>query len=263
MSVNPPPYDPKNYGPVAGGHIPAEDHYVAESESQNFTSEVGFENNDIRRLFIRKVYAILSIQLIVTAGFVAAFMGIDSVKNYMQVDGVPIVYASLGVYMITYFCLVCPCCNFQRKYPLNVIMLSIFTIAMSVVAAAIASCYQTEVVLLAAATTATIVLVVTGLTFSSKFDITKFWYIGMVGSLGMLLVWPWFFVLGVSNTTYTVYCGFGVMLFTFYLAYDTKTILGGGRMQIGPDDYIVAVVQLYVDIIQIFLYLLRIFGRAD
>lgn len=39
----------------------------------------------------------------------------------------------------------------------------------------------------------------------------------MVGSLGMLLVWPWFFVLGVSNTTYTVYCGFGVMLFTFYL----------------------------------------------
>ena len=24
MSVNPPPYDPKNYGPVAGGHIPAE-----------------------------------------------------------------------------------------------------------------------------------------------------------------------------------------------------------------------------------------------
>jgi len=163
MSVNPPPYDPKNYGPVAGGHIPAEDHYVAESESQNFTSGVGFENNDVRRLFIRKVYAILSVQLIVTAGFVAAFMGIESVNNFMKEEGVPIVYASLGVYMVTYFCLVCPCCNFQRKYPLNVIMLSIFTIAMSVVAAAIASSYQTEVVLLAAATTATIVLVVTGL----------------------------------------------------------------------------------------------------
>jgi len=262
MSVNPPPYDPKNYGPVAGGHIPAEDHYVAESESQNFTSGVGFGNNDVRRLFIRKVYAILSVQLIVTAGFVAAFMGIDSVKNYMATDGIPIVYASLGVYIITYFCLVCPCCNFQRKYPLNVIMLSIFTIAMSVVAAAIASSYQTEVVLLAAATTATIVLVVTGLTFSSKFDITKFWYIAFVGSLGMLFVWPWFLVVG-GSTTKAVYCGFGVMLFTFYLAYDTKTIIGGGRMEIGPDDYIVAVVQLYVDIIQIFLYLLRIFGRAD
>ena len=54
-------------------------------------------------------------------------------------------------------------------------------------------------------------------TFSSKFDITKFWYIGAVAGLGMMLVWPWFWILGVSNTMYTVYCGFGVMLFTFYL----------------------------------------------
>ena len=81
----------------------------------------------------------------------------------MQTDGAPILYASLGVYMVTYFCLVCPCCNFQRKFPLNVIMLCLFTIAMSVVAAAVASSYNTDVVLLAAATTATIVLVVTGM----------------------------------------------------------------------------------------------------
>ena len=45
---------------------------------------MGFENNDVRRLFIRKVYAILSVQLIVTACFVAAFMGIDSVNSNEQ-----------------------------------------------------------------------------------------------------------------------------------------------------------------------------------
>ncbi|CAG5098878.1 Oidioi.mRNA.OKI2018_I69.XSR.g16054.t2.cds [Oikopleura dioica] len=260
MTTNPPPYDEiKNYGPVAGGAIPPEDHYVADNGSANFTSGVGFDNNDVRRLFIRKVYAILSVQLIVTAGFIAAFMSSEEIKGYMRTDGAPILYASLGVYMVTYFCLVCPCCNFQRKFPLNVIMLCLFTIAMSVVAAAVASSYNTDVVLLAAATTATIVLV----TFMTKFDITKFWYIGLIGGLAMMFVWPWFFILGVSETSYAIYCGFGVMLFTFYLAYDTKTILGGGRMEIGPDDYIVAVVQLYVDIVQIFLYLLRIFGRAD
>ena len=51
----------------------------------------------------------------------------------------------------------------------------------------------------------------------TKFDITKFWYIGLIGGLAMMFVWPWFFILGVSKTSYAIYCGFGVMLFTFYL----------------------------------------------
>ena len=53
------------------------------------------------------------------------------------------------------------------------------------------------------------------------------------------------------------------MAFTLYLAFDTKMIMGGGRFELSPDDYIEAVVQLYVDIVQIFLYLLQLFGRSD
>ena len=60
-----------------------------------------------------------------------------------------------------------------------------------------------------------------------------------------------------------MYCGLGVVCFTVYLAFDTKLIMGGGRFELSPDDYIEAVVQLYVDIVYIFLYLLQIFGRSD
>jgi len=66
-----------------------------------------------------------------------------------------------------------------------------------------------------------------------------------------------------SDAAIAAYCGVGVVIFTVYLAYDTKMIMGGGRMELSPDDWILAVVQLYVDIVQIFLYLLQLFGRSD
>ena len=78
------------------------------------------------------------------------------------------------------------------------------------------------------------------------------------------MVWPFYFILYPDiSTVHTVYCAMGVIAFTVYLAFDTKLIMGGGRFEYGPDDYIEAVVQLYVDIVQIFLYLLRIFGGSD
>ena len=41
----------------------------------------------------------------------------------------------------------------------------------------------------------------------------------------------------------TFVAGFGVCAFTFYLAYDLKTLFGGGKIDLAPDDYIIAVVQ--------------------
>lgn len=42
---------------------------------------------------------------------------------------------------------------------------------------------------------------------------------------------------------------------------DTKVLIGGGRVELSPDQYIEAVVQLYYDIVYIFYYLLLIFAR--
>lgn len=127
----------------------------------------------------------------------------------------------------------------------------------------IAVYFDTEVVCMAAGTTALVVAVVTGLTFWTKFDITQFWYIMLIMPIGMFLVWPFLIFMPGVGALHTAYCGMGVVCFTLYLAFDTKMIMGGGRFQLDPDDYIVAVVQLYVDIVQIFLYLLQIFGRSD
>ena len=57
-----------------------------------------------------------------------------------------------------------------------------------------------------------------------------------------------------------IYCLLGVILFSFYLIFDTQLILGGeGKYaSIGNDDYILAAMILYLDIINIFIYILQL-----
>ena len=60
-----------------------------------------------------------------------------------------------------------------------------------------------------------------------------------------------------------LYCMVGVMLFGFYLIVDTQMIMGGKNVELSIDEYILAAMMLYIDIIQIFLYLLRFLGGRD
>jgi FtsH-binding integral membrane protein len=58
-----------------------------------------------------------------------------------------------------------------------------------------------------------------------------------------------------------LYCCLGVIVFGIYLVIDTQLIIGGKRLEISMDDYVVGALILYMDIIQIFLFLLRLFSR--
>jgi hypothetical protein len=53
-----------------------------------------------------------------------------------------------------------------------------------------------------------------------------------------------------------LYCSLGVILFGIYLVIDTQMIIGGKRFSISYDDYVLGALILYIDIIQIFLYIL-------
>jgi len=251
-SAPPPAYQPYEETPDPSGGL---------------MNSAGFEDSNVRRFFIRKVYSVLTLQLLFTSGVIALFNGSDSVKEALGPYENPgraqaILYTSYAFFIFTYFCLVCPCCNFARKYPLNIIFLCLMTIAMSFMTGVITCFYSTKAVLLAGATTTAVVAFVTGMTFYSKFDITKLWYIIILLPFVSLISWLVAWIIG-TETAVTIYCAIGVVIFTIYLAYDTKMIMGGGRIELGPDDWIIGVVQLYIDIVQIFLYLLSLFSRGD
>lgn len=55
----------------------------------------------------------------------------------------------------------------------------------------------------------------------------------------------------------------GAVLFGIYIIYDTRMIVGLRSSQFSTDDYIMAAMFLYIDIIQIFLEILRFFGTRE
>jgi protein lifeguard len=57
-----------------------------------------------------------------------------------------------------------------------------------------------------------------------------------------------------------VYSCLGALLFCIFLIYDTQLILGKGQFSYSLDDAYLASIQLYLDVINIFLYILSIFG---
>ena len=64
------------------------------------------------------------------------------------------------------------------------------------------------------------------------------------------------------QTLQLVYAWAGALLFSFFIVYDTQLIVGGKHShEFSIDDYAFAAISLYLDIVQLFLYLLRIFGQ--
>lgn len=73
--------------------------------------------------------------------------------------------------------------------------------------------------------------------------------------LGIFSIFMW------SPFLDNLYCCLGVIVFGIYLVIDTQMIIGGRRLELSMDDHVVAALILYIDIIQIFLYLLELLSR--
>ncbi|CAF5022644.1 unnamed protein product, partial [Rotaria sp. Silwood1] len=76
------------------------------------------------------VNIILMIQLSITFGCIALFHFTPPVREYVQSqNGRWLYFASYGVFLVTYFALVCSQ-RAARRYPLNLILLGILTLSM-------------------------------------------------------------------------------------------------------------------------------------
>jgi len=60
-----------------------------------------------------------------------------------------------------------------------------------------------------------------------------------------------------------IYSCLAALLYGVYLIYDTQKVLGRGKYRYSLDDAFHAALSLYIDIMQLFLQLLRIIGFAS
>lgn len=85
-----------------------------------------------------------------------------------------------------------------------------------------------KIVLIAAVMTLGIVVALTLYAMTTKKDFTMLG--GFLFCFSMtLLIFGIFVAFSYSDTAYVIYCGLAVLLYSFYLIYDTQLIVGKGR----------------------------------
>jgi len=240
-----PPSQPEQQ-PKAHGHRRSSSSSSSNSGAVRRSANAGLTDPGIRRAFIRKVYLILLIQFAITSAFVLFFTLHEKGRNWARYNPASrgVMWASFAVLIVTEIVLVC-CEGVRRKHPLNLVVLFVFTCAMSLFAGIICAFYKVEAVAFAAIATALIVLALTIFSFQTKWDITG--------------KGPYLFVILI------VFMIFGFFTIFFYSrimqVYDTQLLVGGGKYQLNEEEYVFGALTIYIDVIQIFLYLLEIFGR--
>ena len=55
---------------------------------------------------------------------------------------------------------------------------------------------------------------------------------------------------------YNAFCVLGCILFSIYIIFDTKMI----QKYLSVDEYVIGALMIYIDVIQLFLYILSLFG---
>ncbi|XP_064155645.1 protein lifeguard 2-like isoform X1 [Anguilla rostrata] len=227
-------------------------------------TEWSWHDQNIRRIFIRKVYTILMTQLLITLAIVALFTFCDPVKIYIQTN--PGWYwASYAVFFVTYLTLSC-CTGPRRRFPWNLILLAVFTASMAFMTAFVSSFYNTKSVMICLGITAMVCLSVTIFSFQTKIDITSCQGVLFVLCMTMYfcgimlsIVLPF----GYVPLLDAIYAAMGAILFTMFLAFDTQLLMGNKRYAIGPEECVFATLNIYLDIVYIFSFLLQIFGSEQ
>ena len=115
----------------------------------------------------------------------------------------------------------------------------------------------------------TMVLSITLMVYAyfTKTDFTKCcgpfvcWGLLLIMTISMLLSVISMLVFSYTAVWYPFAAGFGVIIGGLFLLIDTQLIVGGRRHELSIDDYVLGALMLYLDIIYIFVELLKLFGR--
>ena len=214
---------------------------------------------NLRLGFIRKVFGIVSTQLLITTLFCLLSMSSKEFLNF-QIKNIAIFFVCIIGIIIIPIIMIC----FEstlRKVPNNYVMLSLFTICESYIVGFICGVSNPRVVFMAASMTFMMVLALTMYAIQTKNDITL--QGGAIFIFGCAFMMLSIFGLFTNNKFFhIILCVLGIILFGFYLVYDIQLIVGNKSYLIELDDYILASLMLYTDIISLFLYILELIKLA-
>lgn len=230
----------------------------------------GIADLEVRHGFAWKVYGILGVQLLLTTGLAWAVttygrVWIMTSPGTLQTLTVVSLFASMAL-MCVFICRP----DTMRESPANYLVLFGFTVTESVVVGVASITYTTQSLLLAFGVTAVVVLALSVFALQTTYDITGFapYFLVMMvvlmcfGLVVSLVGWAGLAPSPAFQTMRLLYAFLGVLIFCGFIVMDTQMIIGGRHKehQFMVDEYAMAAIVLYVDIIQLFLFFLELLG---
>jgi len=209
---------------------------------------------DIRMAFIRKVYAILTVQIFATALVSGLSMWSDSYKTWIQTHQWMMFVSLFGALIflgLTYWK--------RKSYPTNLLFLAGFTALEAYSISVVVAFTDSRIVLNAAVFTLGIFIFLSLFACQTKYDFTS-WMPYLFGGLWVLILFGfmamWFPYNSKVELGYGVVCA---LIFSGYILVDTQLIMRHYHVE----EEIAAAISLYLDIINLFLAILRILNSQN
>ncbi|KAF3842952.1 hypothetical protein F7725_001801 [Dissostichus mawsoni] len=157
----------------------------------------------------------------------------------------------------------------MRRFPWNLVLLGVFTLALSYMSGTISSYYETKAVFLAMGITAIVCIAVTIFCFQTKVDFTSCGGLLCIASVVLMIigivtgvVLSFQYVRTLVPWLHMLYAAIGAVIYTLFLVYNTQLLVGNRELAINPEEYIFGALSLYIDIVHIFLFVLQVGGAA-
>ncbi|KAJ6769019.1 BAX INHIBITOR-RELATED [Salix koriyanagi] len=218
------------------------------------------EPPQLRWAFIRKVYVILAMQLLLTVGVAATVVFVRPIPQFIlhTTPGLAIYIVFLTLTLI----LLWPLHVYSKRHPWNYFFMALFTICIAFAVGLSCALTKGRIVLEAAILTSVVVVGLTLYTFWASKRGQDFSFLGpfLFSAVLVLIVFGLIqFLFPLGKWSLMIYGGLGAIVFSGFIVYDTGNLI----KRFSYDEYISAAISLYLDIINLFLALLNIFNAVD
>ncbi|NWI40623.1 LFG4 protein, partial [Picathartes gymnocephalus] len=214
----------------------------------NYGSNVASASVHIRMAFLRKVYSILCVQVLLTTVTSAVFLYSTGVQTFVHERPALLLISGFGSLAV-----IVALTLYRHQHPVNLYLLFGFcSLIDRLLFLFIVSFYDVSIVLQAFILTTAVFLGLTAYTLQSKRDFSKFGA-GLFACLWILIFSGFLRLFFYSETIELVFAAAGALLFCGFIIYDTHLLMH----KLSPEEYILASINLYLDIINLFLHLLR------
>lgn len=208
---------------------------------------------DIRHGFLSRVYLLLGMQLTLTAGLSAVIMFVPGVQSWALTHQWLLYVSMFGAIGLMIGAMV-----LQRRWPWNLVLLGLFTLAESYLVGVVSSLYDTRIVINAFVITMVVFFGLSAFAVQTRYDLTS-WLPYLCASLFALIALGFIGLFTNSTRIELAYSIIAVVVFSGFILVDTQVIM----TQFSPEDEIAASIELYLDILNLFLNILRLLSSSD